>query len=276
MRYDLHMHSTCSDGVHSPAEVVERAIAGGLDAIALTDHDNTMGVRPALEAAKGRITVIPGVEMSSKWEGRSIHILGYFVDPGAEAIDAHYRAMHEARHGRMSAIVQRLADQGVHLDLDRVGEQRAGARVPYTRPHLGRALVRAGHARDLNDAFDRFIGNHCPAYVVVPSPTPGDVTETIQAAGGVAVWAHPPIDLLDELLPELVERGLGGLEAHRPWQARTRDAVLERARRHGLAVTGGSDWHGRDDDPALGSFWVSEASLADFLRLGQGAHGRTV
>lgn len=268
MKVDLHMHTTFSDGLRAPEEVVELAIAGGLDVISITDHDNTQGVGPALRAAGGRIRVVPGVELSTQWRGDSIHVLGYFVDPEAQALTAHYRNLHERRHVRMSRIVDRLADRGVRLTLDRVGDQRASGRVPYTRPHLARALVREGYATDVPDAFDRYIGADCPAYVLVESPAPEAVIGTIRSAGGVAVWAHPPLRHMGELLPRMVAAGLRGVEVYRPWPRRVREMVAAHTRRAGLFATGGSDWHGRDGDGDLGDFFVPGEDVREFLEAG--------
>ena len=269
MKVDLHMHTTCSDGIRTPEDVVELAIAGGLDVIAITDHDNTLGVAPARRAATGRLRVIPGVEMSSRWRGESIHVLGYFVDPAAESLTAHYRTLLERRHTRMSRIVERLAEQGVRLGLEHVGEQRASGRVPYTRPHLARAMVREGYATSVTDAFDRYIGADCPAYVLVESPTPQEVIGSIRAAGGFAVWAHPPLRHMAELLPRLSAAGLRGVEVFRPWPRSVREAVAAHTRRAGLFATGGSDWHGRDGDGELGDFFVRAEDVAEFLRAGE-------
>ncbi|MYI07199.1 MAG: PHP domain-containing protein [Gemmatimonadetes bacterium] len=268
MRVDLHMHTTFSDGIRPPEEVVELAIAGGLDVISITDHDNSLGVASARRAAEGRIRVIPGIEMSSRWNGESIHILGYFVDPAAAALTAHYRSLLERRHIRMSRIVGRLADQGIRLTLDQVDGQRASDRVPYTRPHVARALVRDGYATSVTDAFDRYIGSDCPAYVLVESPTPEEVIGSIRAAGGVAVWAHPPLRHMAELLPRLVTAGLRGVEVFRPWARRVREAVASHARRAGLFATGGSDWHGRAGDGELGDFFVRGEDVREFLEAG--------
>lgn len=268
MKVDLHMHTTFSDGLRSPEDVVRLAITGDLDVISITDHDNAMGVTPAMRAARGRIRVIPGVELSSRWRGESIHILGYFVDPDAQPLTAHYRNLLRRRHDRMSRIVERLADQNVRLNLDHVGDQRASTRVPYTRPHLARALVREGYAEDVSDAFDRYIGADCPAYVLVESPTPEAVIATIQAAGGLAVWAHPPLRHMTELLPRLVAAGLRGVEVYRPWHRGIREAVSVQTRRAGLFATGGSDWHGRDGDGKLGDFFVSGEDVSEFMRAG--------
>ncbi len=268
MRLDLHMHTTFSDGVRTPEDVVSLAVAGGLDVIAITDHDNTQGVVPAQRAARDRLHVIPAVEMSASSRGESVHILGYFVDPSARVLEDHYHDLHARRDVRMRGIVERLAAQGIRLPLDRVGDQRASGVVPYTRPHLARALVRAGYASSVPDAFDRHIGADCPAYVAVESPTAEDVIEAIREAGGVAVWAHPPLNLIDRLLPRMVGAGLQGLEVFRPWPGRVREAVARQARKAGLFATGGSDWHGRETDAELGSFFVREDEVARFLEAG--------
>lgn len=268
MRVDLHMHTTCSDGVLSPEEVVARSVAGGLDAISITDHDNALGVRRAQIAARGRIRVIPGVELSSRWRGESVHILGYFVDPDADSLTAHHRVLLDRRDVRMRRIVARLGEQGVRLPLERVGDQRDSGRVPYARPHLARALVREGYASTVSDAFDRYIGADCPAYSLVESPTPEEVIGTIRDAGGLAVWAHPPLRHMEDLLPRMVAAGLRGVEVYRPWSRRVTAAVAARTREAGLFATGGSDWHGRKGDGKLGDFFVRGDDVRDFLAAG--------
>ena len=268
MRVDLHMHTTFSDGTLPPEKVVSLAVEGGLDVIAITDHDNTEGVGPALRAAGERIPVIPAVEMSARWRDESIHVLGYFVDPDAPAMTDHYRNLHERRHARMTEIVNRLAEQGIRLPLERVGDQRASGRVPYTRPHLAQALVRAGHATSVSDAFDRHIGAKCPAHVLVESPTPEQVIGSILDAGGIAVWAHPPLRHVEALLPRMIAAGLRGMEVFRPWSRWVREAMASHARRAGLFATGGSDWHGRDGDRELGDFHVRGSDVREFLEAG--------
>ena len=142
MRLDLHVHSTASDGTVPPEEVVARAIAGGLDVVALADHDTIAGVERARRAAVGkRIHIIPAVEMSSTFAGTDIHILGYFVDTSSDVFARHTRRSHERRDARMLEMVERLARQGIEVSRGQLDEQRGSADVAYSRPHLARALV---------------------------------------------------------------------------------------------------------------------------------------
>lgn len=270
MKLDLHVHSTASDGTVSPEEVVDRAIAGGLDVLALADHDTVAGVPRAIEAARGRrLHIIPAIEMSSTFEGTDIHILGYFVDIESVAFDAHTRRNHERRDARMAEMVAKLGRRGIRITRAQLDEQRDSADVAYSRPHLARALVKAGHARGAPDAFARLIGNDCPAYVPTRVATPEEVIGVVLGAGGIPVWAHPPARLFRRLLPMLLEAGLRGLEAYRAVRASLSVAEVERvARKEGLVLTGGSDWHGPEGGARLGDFHVTGDEVGEFLAAG--------
>ena len=270
MRLDLHVHSTASDGTVAPEAVVERAIAGRLDVLALADHDTVGGVEPAVAAACGRpLQVIPAVELSSTFEGHDIHILGYFVDPGAAEFARHARRSHERREARMLAMVEMLAEQGVPVTRGQLDEQRGSSAVAYSRPHLARVLVEAGHARNVGDAFARLIGNGCPAYLPTEVATPEAAIQVVLAAGGIPVWAHPPAEHFRRLLPGLVDAGLRGLEAYRATRVEVGPDELEAAAREkGLVLTGGSDWHGPERGSDLGDFYVTGAEVAPFLEEG--------
>jgi predicted metal-dependent phosphoesterase TrpH len=269
MRLDLHIHSTASDGAWAPAAVA-RAAAGRLDVIALTDHDTLAGVEPARAAAAGLpLQVIPAVELSSTHEGREVHVLGYFVDPTAPALREHERRAIGARELRMEQILTRLRGQGVHVEMSAVIDAAGPERTTLGRPHLARALVRAGHASSIPDAFDRWIGDAQPAYVPVALVDPAGAVEVIRAAGGLAVWAHPATDMMDALLPPLVRAGLRGLEVYRPRAGQDLIGRLERAARTaGLFVTGGSDWHTPEAGSQLGDFHVTADELGPFLEAG--------
>lgn len=270
MRLDLHVHSTASDGTVSPEEVVDRAVAGGLDVLALADHDTVAGVPRAIAAARERrLHIIPAVEMSSTFEGTDVHILGYFVDIESPAFTAHARRNHERRDARMAEMLANLARQGVRITRGQLDEQRGSAAVAYSRPHLARALVKAGHAATVPDAFARLIGNDRPAYAPTRVATPAEVIGVVLGAGGIPVWAHPPAKLFARLLPSLLEAGLRGLEAYRPVRASLSVARLERvAREEGLVLTGGSDWHGPEGGARLGDFHVTGDEVGDFLAAG--------
>lgn len=270
MKLDLHIHSTASDGSCTPTEVVERAEAVGLDVIALSDHDTVAGVDEAVQAAKGRpLDVVPAVELSSTYKGEDVHVLGYFLDVNAQALKGHAKRGRDRRSERMDRMIARLGRLGVHVTRDDVQARILSKDAAPARPHLAQALVEARHAASLPDAFKRLIGNDCPAYVPTEVATPEEVVSVAIEAGGIAVWAHPPAHLLDELLPRLVDAGLRGLEVHRPPGRSASEEVLDQAaRRHGLLRTGGSDWHGPERGSQLGDFFVAGRDVAEFLDAG--------
>ena len=269
MRLDLHMHTTASDGAWSPAKVV-RAAAGRLDVIAITDHDTTAGIAAARTAAAGLpLQVIPGTELSSTHKGRDIHVLGYFVDPDAPVLRDHAARAETARERRMEEMIGRLRDQGVHVEMDAVLAVAGPERGSIGRPHLAKVLVDAGHATSIPDAFDRWIGDGHAAFVPTALLEPAGAVEVIKSAGGIPVWAHPPLDVIDALLPGMVRAGLRGLEVYRPRADPEQMGRLERtARSAGLVVTGGSDWHSPTGGSELGDFHVTGDELARFLEEG--------
>ncbi|MDE2981976.1 MAG: PHP domain-containing protein [Gemmatimonadota bacterium] len=270
MRLDLHVHSTVSDGTVPPEEVVARAIAGGLDVVALADHDTIAGVEPARRAAAGkRIHIIPAVEMSSTFAGTDIHILGYFVDTHSDVFARHTRRNHERRDARMLEMVERLSRQGIKVSREQLDEQRGSTDVAYSRPHLARALVQAGYVGGVPQAFAELIGNDSPAYVPTRVATPEEAIRLILDADGIPVWAHPPAEFFHGLLPRLVRAGLRGLEVYRATRRSIGVARLENAARdNGLVVTGGSDWHGPEGGAELGDFFVTGDEVAAFLGAG--------
>ena len=269
MRLDLHMHTTASDGAWSPAAVVRRAV-GRLDVIAITDHDTIGAVEPARRAAAGQpLHVIPAIELSSTHKGRDVHVLGYFIDPEAAALREHEARALGARARRMEEMIGRLRAQGIHVEMEAVIKAAGPDRASIGRPHLAKALVEAGHAHSVPDAFDRWIGDVHAAFVPTALVDPAGAVEVVRAAGGIAVWAHPASDQIDALLPGLVRAGLQGLEVHRPRIDAELVRRLERAARTaGLVVTGGSDWHTPDAGTELGDFHVTGDELARFLELG--------
>jgi 3',5'-nucleoside bisphosphate phosphatase len=270
IRVDLHLHSHVSDGHLSPAQLVRTAAAAGLGVIALTDHDTAGGVAEAVEAARGTtVRVIPGIEISTRWEEHEFHVLGYWIDPQAPSILRHQEAALQRRARRMEKMVQRLNQMGVPVTFEQVVTAAGPEAHALGRPHLARALLEGGHTRYHGEAFARYIGDGGPAFIAENFPSPRDAVEAIQGAGGVAVWAHPPLDLYAAVLPHFLEWGLDGVECFRPNLTGAEMQMLEHtARGHGLMVTGGSDWHG-PHRAALGDFALRADEVAPLLAHGE-------
>lgn len=271
MELDLHIHSNASDGSLSPCDVVARAARGGLDVIALADHDTVDGVEEAVRAGvDSRVHVIPAVELSVGTDVTDIHILGYYVDARNEALLAHANAAAHRREERLRIMLDRLARQGIELSFEEVQGVRAAAPGKGTvgRLHLARALVEAGHVEYTAEAFMHYIGNDHDAYVPLRLLTPVEAIRLIGEAGGIAVWAHPPRRYLRKLIGGLVGCGLRGLEIYRPRTPPHQVIELERvAQAWGLLVTGGSDWHGPQHGK-LGDFSVPATDITAFLDVG--------
>ena len=266
MRVDLHMHSWVSDGDVAPAEVVRLARAARLDVIAVTDHDTAAGVEEAVrEAAALEVAVVPGIEISTRWEAQELHILGYWIDPRSEPILEHQSRAVRRRYDRMAEMVERLRAQGLEIAMEDV-EAAAGPEVrTLGRPHLARALFARGYTRFFGEAFTRYIGEGKPAFVAEGFPLPADAIATIHAAGGLAVWAHPPPEWFEEGIPLLVKWGIDGVECFRPGLTLTDVKMFEAgARTHRLFLTGGSDWHGPQRS-TLGEFWVPGERIPEIL-----------
>ena len=265
MRADLHLHSNASDGSLSPGAVAWAARAGGLSLIAICDHDTVAGVGEAQAALPDGLRLIAGIEISSAIGGRELHVLGYGIDPGFPELLSYTARAATARAERMRTMIARLQERKVNVAY---GDVIAAAEVPpqcLGRPHLARALMNRGHVRTIGEAFDRFIGNDSPAYVPADLLPPVAAIELIHAAGGVAVWAHPRLEIFDREVRGLRERGLDGVECYRPRTLPTEVQYYETAARDlGMLRTGGSDWHGSWHGP-LGDFAVGEAELAQFL-----------
>jgi len=270
MRLDLHIHTTASDGAWSPQEVVKGAAAGRLDVVALADHDTTAAVDVAREAAAElNLQVVPAIEMSSTHAGREVHVLGYFVDVHSAALVAHGGRSGTLRIERMREMVDRLAAGGIDVRFEDVADAAGPERSSIGRPHLARALVALGYAESVPDAFDRLIGDDRPAFVPTRLQTPAQAIETILAAGGIPVWAHPPADLMDDLLPAMIRAGLRGLEVYRPSHRKNHVMRLEEiCRTTGLLKSGGSDWHTPEAGAALGDFHVGADEVEGLLAAG--------
>jgi len=259
---DLHAHTTASDGTATPAQFVAAAVAAGLSAVAVTDHDTVASVAEVTRlAGAAGISVVAGVELSVHDDsGREVHLLGLHLADLA-LMDAALVAVREARRTRAVRIVEKLNALGVALGFDAVLAQSDGAAIG--RPHVARALAAAGHVSGLQDAFDRWLGAGRPAYVDKQRLGFADGIALVHRAGGIAVYAHPGGDGTRERIEPLVAIGLDGVEVRHPSHGSDNIARLGALVGHfGLVPSGGSDWHGAAGGPrVMGCMKVDPAWL---------------
>ena len=259
-RVDLHIHSTTSDGVYTPSEVVHLALERGLATIALTDHDTLGGVAEAQQAAVGAgLEVIAGVEINSEGVWGDLHFLGYYVDPESAPLRERLRAIRDARVERARKMLERLGQMGMMLEWEEIRALASGDSIG--RPHVAQALLNRRYVQTLQEAFDRFIGLDGPAYVPRLRLTPPEVMQTVIEAGGVLVLAHPAHSGTATVrrIPEFVGYGLRGVEVYYPHHSSEDvEMLLGLCREHGLLATGGSDFHGLgiEGGASLGSVYV--------------------
>ncbi len=251
-RFDLHTHSTASDGSLTPTELVQRAAACGIEVLALTDHDQTAGLAEASGAARqAGIEFVPGIELSVSWSHQTVHIVGLGIDPSCAALQAGIKRITAFRHWRAEEIDRRLAKKGIHGALEGARAYAKGAIL--SRTHFAHYLVAQGHAKDLRQVFKRFLVRNKPGYVPGEWASLEETLGWIQEAGGLAVIAHPAryqisATRLRQLLGEFKELGGVGLEVVSG--SHSRDDMMNMAnlsRRFELAASAGSDYHGPEN-----------------------------
>ena len=248
MRADLHVHSNASDGTDPPAEVMRRAAAAGLDAVALTDHDTVAGYPQARRALPDGLILVPGMELSCQLSGRSVHLLAYLFDPDHAELAAELARIRDDRVLRARAMVDQLAGLGVAISWEQVAAIAGGAVVG--RPHIARAMVAAGAIAEPSAAFTRdWIADGGRAYVSRYALEPGRAIRLVRAAGGATVLAHPRAardsQVSDSEIAGLAAAGLAGVEVFHPDQPESeRSCLLALSHDLGLLASGGSDDHG--------------------------------
>lgn len=268
MKIDLHLHSTASDGSLSPSALVWAARSGGLDVIALTDHDTCTGIDEALGSLPDNLHLIPGIELSTTLDGAELHILGYFIDHNHPRLVEHARTAAERRSARVRNMLGLLADRGINLSYDDVLAAAGTSTGVLGRPHVARALQRAGHVQTIGEAFDRLIGDSGPCFLPTELLDPRSAIELIIEAGGISAWAHPRYDQFERLLPQLMEWGIQGVECIRPRSLPSEIQFYEgTTKEKNLLVTGGSDWHGSWHG-RLGDWSVTHDEVEDLLAAG--------
>jgi predicted metal-dependent phosphoesterase TrpH len=250
MSVDLHAHTTASDGSLTPTELVALASKVGLRAVGITDHDTIYGWDEALAAsAHYGVEIIPGVELSTSYEGGRFHLLGYYIRSASRLLET-LDTIQRARANRNGEIFENLQQLGVPLEETEV-RAFAGEFGQLGRPHFARAMMARGYVASVQEAFDEYLADGKPAYATKAVLTPQEAIAQIHDAGGVAVWAHPPLNRnftlseLEQKLTDWVSWGLDGLETYYTRYTPEETAwSREVVQKHGLLASGGSDFHG--------------------------------
>lgn len=258
---DLHVHSTCSDGSFTPKELVEYALTHDISAFALTDHDTVDGLDDAISHAatlSGKVCeknpdgksleVVPGIEFSTEYEGKDVHIVGLFIDYKSEIFQRHITEFVRSRDTRNEKMCTLLQEHGIDITYEKLQQIFPGAVI--TRAHYGRYLLENGYVKSISEAFDRYVGDHAPCFIPREKVTPEGAVSLIRAVGGIPVLAHPVLyrmsdTRLETLVAKLKDTGLLAIEAiystYTPAETRKMHGL---AKKYDLAVSGGSDFHG--------------------------------
>lgn len=257
-KVDLHTHTTFSDGFYSPGELIRRAKAAGIEILGITDHDNLAAIDETTEIGKRfGIEVIPGVEISTDLRDKEIHILAYFIEPGNPELERYLTFFREERLKRAGRIVNKLKSLGLNITLNDVLEKAKNSAVG--RPHIAQALLESGSVASYTEAFNKYLGNGCPAYEKKVHLSPQSAFKIISDAGGLSFIAHPGF-MPELILKELITAGVDGIEvihpSHSSQQIRFYRGIVNE---YFLLESGGSDLHGgkREDDENLGKFYTS-------------------
>ena len=249
---DLHLHTTASDGRLTPTQLVEHAAAAGIRILAITDHDTTDGYdEAAAEASRRGVLLVPGIEITAVERGRDVHMLGYFFNRGDGRLAHFLTAQRATRIARIVEIANRLGSLGMPVDIQPLLDQaqRQSAKS-IGRPRLARAMIEAGYVATTREAFDRWLGQGCPAFIERAGASPEEVIGLIHRAGGLVSLAHPGRTRIDTRIATLRDAGLDAIEVyHSDHDTDMVAAYFELARQLNLMITGGSDFHG---DPAHG------------------------
>ena len=249
-RVDLHLHTTYSDGRLTPGELIQIAAEQGIGVIAITDHDTVNGIEPALLAVEcfPYVTVIPGVEINTDVHQGEVHILGYFLDYKNQHLLKTLESLRNSRKARAQKMLDKLDELGIHIQWERILEMADGGSVG--RPHIAQALFEGQHVETLQDAFERYIGRNGPAYAERSRLSPKEAVELIVKADGLPVIAHPAsIKDMDRMIMDLKPSGLVGMEVYYDnYDKATIERLGRLAAKYDLIATGGSDFHGFEDD----------------------------
>lgn len=251
---DLHVHSNKSDGTFAPSDLVTLALSKGLSAFALTDHDTTEGIDEALAAASAArargadIEVIPGIEFSTEYEGKDIHIVGIDIDYKSDAFQKYLKDFQDSRDNRNRKMCIKLAEHGVDITYEKLRAEYPDSVL--TRAHYSKYMLEHGAVKSMSEAFDRYIGDRAPCFLPREKVTPSQAVTLILESGGIPILAHPILyhmsdARLDKLVATLKEDGLVGIEAiYSTYNHAEERQIRKLADKYDLRISGGSDFHG--------------------------------
>ncbi|MGI5920277.1 MAG: PHP domain-containing protein [Syntrophomonadaceae bacterium] len=269
MLYDLHVHTTASDGFYSPPEVLQKADRLGLLGIAITDHDSVDGLTTArdyLNHSTLKVNFIPGIELNTEWCGEEIHILGYFIDYENSHLLTRLESLKNARLDRAKKILSKLKSMGINLAFSEV--QRLAPGNLIGRPHIARAMMEKGYVFSIKEAFDKYISRGRPAYVARYKFVCTEAIDIIKKAGGIAVLAHPGLIRSKDVLDFVLQQDIDGIEVFYPEHTeeqvkRLTDLCAEK----NLFITGGSDFHGQSGDRNRDRLGCCGINAAEMLKI---------
>ncbi len=256
---DLHIHTNVSDGFISPAELVIQLKNAGVKHFAITDHDAVAGIDEAVRRSKiYGLNVVPGVELSAEYNKKDLHILGYFINHHNKRFLDYLYLFKRRRFQRAQEMVELLVQQGIKIDLKQV--TKLAGNGPLGRPHIADALIKLEVVGSRNEAFEKFLHKGGSIYVEKYRITVKEVIELIHSVGGAAFLAHPGLDADENIISELVDVGLDGIETvHSKHTVEMIDQFTKIAEKFSLLTSGGSDFHGDpEDNVKLGEHCVSE------------------
>lgn len=244
---DLHVHTTASDGKYLPREVVKIAWKKGVSFLAITDHDTITGLEEAYqECRKYQVVFYPGIELSTNYENREIHLLGYNLNWTSHELQENLAQLQAARKIRVEKMVSKLSERGIPIRLEDVRKKATGQSMG--RPHIALVLLELGMVKSIDEAMRLYLSPGCPAYVSRYRISPLAALKLIHKAGGMPVLAHPGIECPDELIPVLIKNGLQGIEVFHPKHTKKQeDFYAQLAQTNQLMITGGSDFHGHEE-----------------------------
>lgn len=276
---DLHLHTTASDGTLTPRQLIDQVATTSLRVVAITDHDSTDGVAEAAKASEAhpQLSVIPGIELGTATADSELHLLGYFIDTENTQLQTKLEQFRIERVEVARAMIDRLAELKRPVSWERVAEMAGGT---VGRPHIARAMVEAGHVATIAEAFERFIGEKGVARIPRPKLHPVEALDLIHTAGGIGAIAHPrTVNNLDDLVKQLVEAGLAGIEVYaEKYASNRRDSYLDIATRYDLVPCGGTDYHalGAKNETTPGTNGPPPETASKLLIREIGKHGSKV